>query len=212
VKILRRGLGLLCAVYLVTGMSRGAPPLPDRGGAMNSAGRRLAGVLDSMDVQHRWLPGEPVDWRTGGHDSTSIPLSGHCSAFVAAVCARFDVCILRPPEHSERLLANAQCKWLRDEGPAQGWRPVADGVEAQQLANLGEIVVACWQSPDEDDAGHIAVVRPSGKGNARVAREGPDVAQAGARNYNRTSVRHGFRFHSRAWKGGEIRYYAHRGR
>jgi hypothetical protein len=169
----------------------------------------VAQVLDSMKVEAHWLPGDPVDWRTGEYDSTARPLKGHCSAFVAAVCAAFHIYILRPPDHSEWLLANAQCEWLRDEGATQGWTLLADGATAQRLANEGNIVIACYKNPDRDDAGHIAIVRPSAKDRRRVASEGPDIIQAGARNYARTSAKNGFRLHSRAWKESKILYYSH---
>jgi hypothetical protein len=203
------GLTLLCALGLAAALSTCARQSRERIPAPEASGRRLSEVLDRMGVEHRWRPGEPVDWRTGEPDPGAIPLSGHCSAFVAAVCARFGVYILCPPEHSERLLANAQCDWLRDEGHERGWRPIADGATAQVAANRGELVVACWKNPEEDDAGHIAVVRPAAKDASRLAREGPDIVQAGAHNYARTSVRHGFRLHPSAWRRGEIRYYAH---
>jgi len=207
-----RGLRLLGAVGVAVSLAACFRPPGDHAAAINGGGRHLAAVLDSMHVERGWRPGDPVNWRTGEPDPISIPLNGHCSAFVAAVCARFDIYILRPPEHSERLLANAQCEWLQNDGPRWGWRRVADGVAAQHLANQGDIVVACCKGPDEDDAGHIAVVRPGTKGRAQIALEGPDIAQAGARNYSKTTVRHGFRFHPAALRRGMIRYYAHAGR
>jgi hypothetical protein len=146
-----------------------------------------------MEVESRWLPGDPVNWRTGAYDSASIPLKSHCSAFVAAVCARFDVYILRPPEHSEWLLANAQCDWLESEGAEHGWWRVDDPVIAQRLANRGHLVVAGYRSPDDEEAGHIAVVRPSTKSRATIEAEGPAVIQAGIVNYAGTSVISGLR-------------------
>ncbi len=180
-----------------------------RGEAISVQGRRLAAVLDSMKVEQHWLPGEPIDWRTGEVDPASRPLKGHCSAFVAAVCAARNIYILRPPEHDESLLANAQCEWLRDEGPGRGWTRVDDDAAAQHLANEGRLVVACYMNPDGDDAGHIAIVRPSTKSRGRIRSEGPDLTQAGAHNYRRTSARRGFRLHPDAWKGSEILYYSH---
>lgn len=196
----RAGLALFIASFLLA---------PACGEEMRVPARRLVDALDSLQVERHWQPDDPVDWRTGRYDPASVRLKSHCSAFVAAVCDRFGVYILRPPEHSELLLANAQCVWLLREGRELGWRRVDSDVEAQSLANLGEIVVACYRNPDAEDAGHIAVVRPSNKSRARIELEGPDIAQAGARNYNRTSVKNGFRLHPGAWQQRRIEYFAH---
>jgi hypothetical protein len=189
------------ATFMLVGIARAT--------AITAGGRRLAAVLDSMEVEQHWLRGQPVDWRTGEIDPAARPLKGHCSAFVAAVCATLDLYLLRPPEHDEWLLANAQCAWLAEEGPAQGWTRVEDGIEAQRLANQGRLVLACYQNPERDDPGHIAVVRPCAKSLSRLKAEGPDVTQAGARNYRRTTVRNGFRLHAKAWQRGKLVYYAH---
>lgn len=180
-----------------------------RAEAIASGGRRIAQALDSMKVEEHWLPGDPVDWRTGEYSSAARRLKGHCSAFVAAVCAAFHLYILRPPDHSEWLLANAQCEWLRDQGPTHGWTRLDDGPMAQHMANEGNIVIACYKNPDRDDAGHIAIVRPSAKDSRRIASSGPDITQAGAHNYARTTAKIGFRLHSQAWKGSKILYYSH---
>jgi hypothetical protein len=179
------------------------------GQEIGKRGRQLAAALADMEVERRWLPGDPVDWRTGAYDSTSIPLKSHCSAFVAAVCARFDVYILRPPEHPEWLLSNAQCDWLEREGAEHGWWRVDDPVIAQRLANRGHLVVAAYRSQDDDGAGHVAVVRPSTKSRAMIEAEGPDVIQAGIVNYEETSALNAFRFHPEAWSRAQIRYYSH---
>jgi hypothetical protein len=185
--------------------------LPARacGQTVTARGRHLAAVLDSLGVEQRWLPEEPVDWRTGAYDPAGVTLRSHCSAFAAAVCARFGIYLLRPPKHPERFLANAQCAWLEGAGRAYGWSGVGDGPAAQRLANRGEIVLACYRNPERDEAGHIAVIRPSLKTRAALREEGPDLIQAGLVNYRRTSVRNGFRAHPRAWELGKIRYYAH---
>jgi len=172
-------------------------------------GKRLAAVLSGMDVEGRWLPGNPVDWRTGAYDPTAIALRSHCSAFVAAVCERFAVYILRPPDHPEILLSNAQCQWLESEGEEHGWEPVAAAQRAQHLANRGYLVVACYENPDAESSGHIAVIRPSTKSRALIAAEGPDVIQAGSANRAQTTVAHAFRLHTGAFDHGRIRYYAH---
>jgi hypothetical protein len=176
---------------------------------ISSDGRRLSALLDSMKVEQRWLPGDRVDWQTGRHDPDALPLTGHCSAFVAAVAAACHIYVLRPPDHAERLLANSQCSWLRDEGLRQNWKIIDDARTAQRLANQGNLVLACYRNPDRTDPGHIVVVRPSAKSRAAIDREGPDITQAGKHNYSRTSAKHGFTVHTRAWKHSQVLYYAH---
>ena len=179
--------------------------------AISTEGRRLVEVLDSMHVEEHWIAGAIVDWRTGDPTGKPVTDSGkhtHCSQFAAAVCDRLGIYILRPPEHSAVLLANAQFDWLPGKGRAKGWTPVADGVAAQALANRGQIVVAVCQNPDPKKSGHIAIVRPGTKTPEQITAEGPDVAQAGGTNFNSASLKRGFSNHPEAFPGG-IHYYAH---
>ena len=83
-----------------------------------------------------------------------------CSAFAAAVAAQLGVELLHPPEHSQVMLADAQCAWLADQGRRAGWQPLESPLEAQQRAKRGTLVVACYASSDPELPGHIAVVRP----------------------------------------------------
>src|SRR5437016_3741779 len=89
------------------------PPL-DKGasGGITARGQHLARVLEEMEVEKYWQPGVSVNWKTGRHDPQVGQHATHCSAFAAAACERFGVYILRPPEHSQVLLANAQQKWF----------------------------------------------------------------------------------------------------
>jgi hypothetical protein len=173
------------------------------------AGEALARLLDGMDVERHWLAGRKVHWRTGTLDPNGHQGATHCSAFVAAACDRMGVYILRPPDHSQTLLANAQNAWLKHDGAQLGWRRVSSPVEAQRLANLGTLVVASLANPDRRRPGHIALVRPSPKGDGEVATEGPQVVQAGRSNYNSVSLVQGFIHHPGAWKNGEIEFFAH---
>jgi hypothetical protein len=198
-------LGVLVMSGLVIGFTVRAD---DVGGS----GRRLAEVLDGMDVEHLWLSGHYVDWKTGAPRERAVTdgkSHTHCSAFVAAACQRLNVYILRPPDHSETQLANAQADWLREEGAKTGWKPVRDGVRAQHLANRGVIVVAVYKSHDPKKSGHIAIVRPDAKGDDKIRVEGPQVIQAGMTNHQSTSLKEGFRHHPDAWSKQEVRYYAH---
>lgn len=173
---------------------------------------RLGKVLDSMHVEEHWPAGVIVDWRTGDPTGKAVTDDGkhtHCSQFAAAACERLGIYLLRPPEHSAVLLANAQYDWLPEQGRAAGWRPVPDGVAAQDLANRGEVVVAVYKNHDPKKSGHIAIVRPATKTAEQIAAEGPEVIQAGGHNYNRTSLKRGFANHLGAFAQREIRFYAH---
>lgn len=178
------------------------------------AGVTLAHELDAMDVESKWPAGVHVDWETGVPDGKPIHGDGkhtHCSAFVASAAKHLGIYILRPPEHSAKLLANAQSEWLSGpDGEAQGWCALSNAAEAQAAANRGELVVASYRSHRDDKPGHIAIVRPSTKSAEALAAEGPDVIQAGRINSSRIAVREGFAGHPAAWNKSEIKYFAHR--
>jgi len=75
----------------------------------------------------------------------------------------------------QELSANMMIKWLEQYGSQHGWR-IVGGEEAQALANLGQPVVATTKG----FPGHISMVRPG----QYSADEGPDLAQAGGKNFN----------------------------
>lgn len=182
-------------------------------GEISPAGQRLARELDAMDIENKWLAGVHIDWDTGLPDGRPIRSPGrhtHCSAFVASAAKRFGIYILRPPQHGQVLLANAQNEWLAAGGAAEGWEPVRDGFEAQRLANRGFLVVASYHNHRDNKPGHIAIVRPSLKSGEQIAEEGPDIIQAGTVNSSSISVKAGFAGHIYAWRNNEIDYYAHR--
>src|SRR6202042_1276578 len=104
-----------------------------------------------------WLPGYHVDWRTGVSNGKLLQSTNghtHCSAFAAAAAEKLGVYLLRPPEHSAVLLANAQQDWLRGAGTNQGWRAVESPVMAQHLANQGQLVVVTFKNADPQVPGH----------------------------------------------------------
>jgi hypothetical protein len=176
------------------------------------AAERLFEIIDALDVEHHWPAGQHVTWQSGIPDGRPESSSGkhtHCSAFVAAAAERVDIYVLRPPEHPQLLLANAQYDWLAGEGAARGWRQLADGIEAQHLANQGWLVLAAYKNHHEDKPGHIAIVRPSNKSVAALREEGPQITQAGGTNYRSVALRVGFAGHPGAWERHEIVYYAH---
>ena len=180
---------------------------------ITAAGRELASKLDSFDVENHWIAGEHVDWQTGLPDGKPEKLPGkhtHCSAFVASAAETLGVYILRPPEHGQVLLANAQNEWLASPmAAAAGWRRLNDAREAQAAANRGELVVASYHNHRDDIPGHIAIVRPSEKSDAEIGEEGPEIIQVGGHNYTMTTVKRGFASHPAAWGHNEIAYYAH---
>jgi hypothetical protein len=182
-------------------------------GPVTLAGERLAAALDSMNVESLWLVGEHVNWESGepdrGAEYEGPGDHSHCSAFAAAAAKRLGVYLLRPPKHGQLLLANAQADWLASEAGARAeWRSVSDMREAQRLANQGSLVLAVYHNPNRHVPGHIAIVRPSEKSAAALEENGPEIIQAGQRNYTKISARVGFEHHPGAWPDG-IRYYAH---
>lgn len=174
--------------------------------------QRLFAMIDALDVENHWPAGQRVDWETGvpnglpvapGHKDT------HCSAFVAVAAEHAGIYILRPPEHSPVLLANAQYDWLAGPGASQGWAALPDMYAAQAAANDGQFVVAVFKNPNDEKPGHIAIVRPSQKTRDDITAEGPEITQAGLQNYTDTTVEVGFADHRDAFAGNEIMYYAH---
>lgn len=168
--------------------------------------------IDSLDVEHHWLAGAHVAWETGipdGHAESAVGRHTHCSAFVAAAAKRAGIYILRPPEHPQTLLANAQYDWLGSRGSTHGWQKLKDGIDAQYHANLGWLVVATYRNGRDDKAGHIAIVRPSDKDAGALSVEGPQITQAGENNFTSIPLRVGFAAHPGAWNRQEIRFYAH---
>jgi len=179
---------------------------------VSAKGQSLAAELDAMGVETKWIAGERVDWRSGLPNGKPLTRPGrhtHCSAFVAAAADKLGVYILRPPQHSSVLLANAQNAWLRDDGAAEGWHELPDATAAQAAANDGELVVASYLSRRPDTPGHIAIVRPAARSVEEIAADGPLVIQAGTVNSAAISLREGFAGHPRAWRGQGLSYFAH---
>jgi len=180
-----------------------------RGEPVTPAGAKILQTLDAMDVEHHWLAGYGIDWKTGDRIPDGKQHATHCSAFAAAFCAKLGVYLLHPPEHGQTLLASAQQDWLRTKGSAQGWKPVDGPVQAQRLANQGFLVVVTYKNPDPRKSGHIAVVRPADLSAEAIQRDGPEETQAGQYNHNATVVREGFKVHPGAFDSGALLYFAH---
>jgi hypothetical protein len=225
----RRQAGSLFLTAAISPLA-GRPAAAARG-EIPPAGQRLASLLDGMNVESLWIAGFPVDWRTGqatGPRKTTPGGHTHCSAFAAAVADRLGLYLLRPPEHGQDWLANAQEMWLNGRGAARampareaGWEKIgalADAGASEHAvsrANAGHLVVAVYfQPPDggRQRPGHIAVVRPSEKAPGLVRAEGPDVTQAGGHNHRVASLREGFASHKAGWREGSIEYFFNRAR
>jgi hypothetical protein len=182
-------------------------------GPITPAGQHLAATIDSMHVEENWLPHVHIEWQTGHQDRPDVydgpDKATHCSAFAAAVGLRLNVYMLRPPEHRLTFLASAQTEWFHTaEAKQYGWYPVTSMKQAQMLANLGNLVVIAYESPDPHKPGHIIIVRPSLKTDAQLEADGPEIAQAGGTNHNDSIARLSFRSHPGAWPNG-VKIYAH---
>jgi hypothetical protein len=194
------------AVLAFAGVAR---PAED---AITPQAQQLVHELEAMGVETKWIAGAHIYWESGlptGVPETPPGKHTHCSAFVASAAKKLGVYILRPPQHGQILLANAQNEWLAEEGGARGWRKLADAREAQAAANRGLLVVASYHNHHDDRPGHIAIVRPGSKTAEQIAAEGPDVIQAGSVNATSISIKAGFAGHPAAWRDNEIAYYAH---
>jgi hypothetical protein len=206
-------VAVAAVVTFTTGILSARPAAESCCGPISPAGQRLLEILDSTNVETLWLAHEHVNWETGEPDRDADyegpGKATHCSAFAAAVGKRVGIYMLRPPEHGQILLANAQAAWFHAAGGQQnGWRDVKTPKEAQTLANQGYLVTVVYESPDLHKPGHIAIVRPAARPERLLEENGPEITQAGTRNYIKTSTKVGFEHHLGAWPDG-VRYYAH---
>ncbi len=190
---------------------------------VSSSGRWLARFLDKLDVEHHWLRGrEHVAWKTGvifkTRNGQPVPPrkdeGTYCSAFAAAVAQKLGVKLLCPPDHSLTLLANAQHDWLASRaGRDAGWTPLDSPLAAQESANAGQLVIAVCRNPDPTEPGHIAFVRPAKKSPERIAAAGPQIIQAGYKNYQSIDLKTGFMHHPEAWptpgKPRSVKFFSH---
>jgi hypothetical protein len=180
---------------------------------INRDGEALKAFYHNLDVEHLWIAGSHVNWETGEADKPDATSGNHthCSAFVAAACKRLNTYILRPPEHKQQLLANAQYDWLATrEAQSNGWRLLTGNnqyVQAQQLANEGKLVVAVCKNPDETKPGHTALVMPSHCRMDNVMEDGPFLIMAGTHNFNKIAMKNGFKSHITEWPSNGIALY-----
>eukprot|EP00887_Chlorella_sp_A99_P005527 scaffold1.g5527.t1 len=90
-------------------------------------GVALASFIDSLHVDTRWQAKEHISWFSGLPNSpgATIEVATHCSAFAASVAERLGVYLLRPPQHSQGLLASDQVGSIGWVGHAAVVRPYA---------------------------------------------------------------------------------------
>ena len=172
-------------------------------------------ILDATGVDHLWIAGHHVDWRSGEPDQSrpdGREAATHCSAFVAAISAQDSEPSRRgPPEHPQELLASAQYGWLCSDGPRHGWRILPIYVAAQRAANRGDLALEAFENPDPHRAGHIAMTARE-QTLAELNSDGPPETQAGAQNAISTTTAAGFHHHRGAWipgGGGSTGHHAH---
>jgi len=179
---------------------------------VDSSGYKLKEFYLSLDVNNLWLAGYRINWETGEPDTsnTTTVIKTHCSAFVASACKRLGIYILRPPEHRQVLLSNAQYEWLfTNEAQEDGWKHVDgdDFKSAQQYANSGLVVVAVYKNPNKKKAGHIALVMPAETDENILNEEGPNIIQAGIENSDSIFLREGFKHHIKVWAENDIVFF-----
>lgn len=185
---------------------------------ITAGGQKLKEAYLAMNVENLWIAEHQVNWETGEPDMPESTHGNktHCSAFIAATCKKLGIYILRPPEHGQVLLANAQEDWLSSAaGKSAGWKPLTDNDDlyenAQQLANSGKIVVAIYKNTDEKKPGHAALVMPDERSIKRLAAEGPEIIMAGTHNHNNISLKNGFHSHIEEWPEHAIKFFVYTG-
>jgi hypothetical protein len=179
----------------------------------NAKGHALKEFYLGLRVEDLWLSGHHIDWETGEPDNSASTqdMHTHCSAFVAAACKRLNIYILRPPDHSMQLLANAQCDWLQTpEADKMGWKLIESGdryEKAQDYANSGHVVIAAVKNSNPKLPGHIALVRPADISTAQLTESGPMLIMASTHNFNYISLKSGFKSHIEEWPEHTIVFY-----
>jgi hypothetical protein len=180
---------------------------------IDEKGNNLRDFYLGLNVESLWIAGHHINWETGEQDDPNAEkgIHTHCSAFVAAACKRLNIYILRPPDHGQVLLTNAQYDWLqKKEARDDGWKLITGENSydnAQQFANRGYAVIAIYQNPDPKVPGHIGLVMPDELSKQKLDESGPLCIMAGTHNFNKITLRAGFKSHISSWPEHEILLY-----
>ena len=164
--------------------------------------RKLIELLDTYDLDNKWLPGYNVDCETGDYmppKSTWVK-SSHCSCLVYRICNDMNVKMIGTKEgFNQKGLATNQLKWLSSEDARKnGWKKIEGSVPnvyvtANNEAKNGNLVVAGVED-DENMFGHISIVRPSNRTDYLIKRDGPDTIASSKINAKSVFLREDFLF------------------
>ena len=179
---------------------------------IDSSGYKLQAFYLSLNVTGLWISGHHINWETGEPDKSNATegIKTHCSAFVAAACKKLSIYILRPPDHGQVLLSNAQYDWLfTDDAVNKGWTEIkTDKYYTSQIyANEGYVVVAAFKSSDDSKPGHIALIMPTEIDKNTLNESGPILIQAGTENSESISLKEGFKHHIKKWPENKIEFF-----
>jgi hypothetical protein len=199
----------------------------DVGGVISEGGERLSDFLDGTNVETRWLADHHVIWQTGQPNG---PAEGdpahhtHCSAYVAAAALDLDIYILRPPNHEQLQLANAQVSWLGGVGTESGptatkgrvelprgkrrrWCSRSSHCRRQRWEARGRGVSRRRSNPmvrryNAPDISSLSDLRNPSQPTK------PQVVTAGVKNFKSASMKFAFGDHALAWPR-EIQLFVH---
>ena len=179
---------------------------------IDASGIKLLKFYKQLNVENLWQKGVHVNWETGEADNPNATknIKTHCSSFAAAACKHLHIYLLRPPEHKESLLANAQYEWLSTEEAAKdGWEklPSNDYKTIQEKANSGFVVIAVWKNPSPHLSGHIALIMPQNIDAEKLSEKTIKIIQAGRINSSHISLEEGFKKHIKSWQNSTIVFY-----
>jgi hypothetical protein len=180
---------------------------------LDEFGEKLKQFYQGLNVETHWVAGQHIDWETGepsDRDDTHN-VKNHSAAFVAAACQKLKIVILRPPEHAQDLLSNAQFDWLpTSAATAQAWKHIPNDSRynaAQDLANKGFVVVAIVKNSDERKPGQVALVMPAAVTEKDLTENGPQIIMAGVKNYTSTALKNGFKGFYNKWPESQVEFY-----
>lgn len=179
----------------------------------NEKQRKLIEILDTYDLETKWLPGYNVDCETGDimpAKSTWVK-SSHCSCFNYRFCNDMNVKLIGTKEgFNQKGLATNQLKWLKtDEAKQNGWERINESlpnvyVTANKEANKGNVVIVGVED-DDKLLGHVSIVRPSNRSDYLIKRDGPDTIASSKINSKSVFLKEDFLFNRKEMEPFENR-------